>query len=130
MFIDPKLQDCTHMFMHRDGHKHLLKELYEGPFAVVQWAKHHLYIQLGDKIDAVTIERLKLFNSDSSVLPALPNKRDRPKKTTETPPLPEKMTAPPRKRGRPRKTTEIDPFSLSQRMQLLDQGRLLFVQRT
>ena len=82
VFTDPKLAECSHVFVRRDGHKKPLEPLYDGPYKVVTRGRRHFSVQLGDKIDNITIERLKPVISATPVSEAVPRKRGRPKKTT------------------------------------------------
>ena len=127
VFSDPKLYTATHVFIRRDGHKKPLEPLYEGPFRVVQRGRRHFSIQLGDKVDSISIERLKpvLGSGDTFCSEALPKKRGRPRKTTiddSNTKSPTKTTSttttfPPKRRGRPPKHTkeEDDDWTLVQR---------------
>ena len=77
-FLDPKLQTCSHVFVRRDAHKKPLDPLYEGPYKVISRGRRHFVILVGDKKDSVTVEQLKLVQSDSPVTAAAPKRHGRP----------------------------------------------------
>ena len=128
VFYDPKLQDCSHVFIRRDGHKKPLEPLYDGPYKVVSRGRRHFTVQLGDKTDTVTIERLKPVSSATSPTEAVPRRRGRPRKTTLSKPDTKSSskttsttssssttTFAPKRRGRPPKTTSTSSKTTSKK---------------
>ena len=118
VFLDPKLDDCSHVFIRRDGHKKPLEPLYDGPYKVLSRGRRHFKLQVGDKTDNVTIERLKPVISATPVEAAVPRKRGRPRKTTSdvsntksatkttfVSSSSSKTTSPQKRRGRPPKSS-------------------------
>ena len=60
------------VLVRRDGHRVPLSARYEGPFRVLQRHKKFFKLQLGDREDAVAIDRLKLAVVEQQVPPAQP----------------------------------------------------------
>ena len=60
------------MFFRDDASKPLLALLYRGPFKVLKRCKKFFVLQVGDKSDSVSVDRLKLVISSVPVTSALP----------------------------------------------------------
>ena len=74
------LQKCPMVWIRRDGYRHPLTPQYQGPFLVVERHPKFLKIQLGEKQDKITIDRLKPATVPEGTEPARPRKRGRPVK--------------------------------------------------
>ena len=60
------------MFVKEDAFAHLLAPLYCSPYLVLERQPTFLHLQLGDRMDVVSVDRLKPAFSDESISPALP----------------------------------------------------------
>ena len=99
------------VLVRRDGAKPPLSPAYEGPYRVLERSDRYFRLQVGDRTDSVSVERLKPAVCDSAVQPALPRRRGRPRKSPPSPAVPPAL---PRPRGRPRKSAPppADPPAL------------------
>ena len=80
------------------GHVAPLAPLYEGPYKVLARSLKTIQIQVGKRVEMVSVQRLKpAFTADDEA-PVEPPRRGRPPR--QPPPVP---PDPPRRRGRPRK---------------------------
>ena len=111
VWIDPKLQECSHVFIRRQGLRRPLEPLYDGPFKILKRANTYYTVQLGDSQDTVSITRLKPVLTDSPIQEARPKKRGRPpkEKRTTSPAKPTFSSSKGRKRGRPFKKSSPSP---------------------
>jgi hypothetical protein len=92
---DPKvqlpaaLQTARFVFVRDDGHKPPLSPLYRGPYRVVTRSAKFFRLQLGDKEDSVSVDRLKPVFSTEDVTPVQPPRRGRPPlRRASDPPVP------------------------------------------
>ena len=67
------------MFVRDDASKPPLSPLYRGPYLVLRRSEKFFVLQIGDKKDAVSVDRLKPVFSSSPVVPGLPPVRGRPR---------------------------------------------------
>jgi hypothetical protein len=58
-YIDQALAEATHVFVRDDAIKQPLSPAYKGPFKVIKRASSYYTLDLGNKIDTVSIARLK-----------------------------------------------------------------------
>jgi len=72
------LMDSQFVFVREDASKPSLAPLYRGPYLVVERRSKFFRLQIGSKIDSVSIDRLKPVFSDLPVVPAVPPLRGRP----------------------------------------------------
>ena len=94
------LLTCPFVFVRRDGHVAPLSPLYEGPYQVLARSLRTFRLQVGPRVDVVSVQRLKPAVTAGDAPPALPPRRGRPPRPA--PPL-APAPAPPRPRGRPRR---------------------------
>jgi transposase InsO family protein len=73
------LQTCTHVFIRRDAVRQPLQPPYDGPYLVISRSTKHFKIDLGNRTDNISIDRLKPAHLDleptvlpSTTQPALP----------------------------------------------------------
>ena len=98
----PSLLKAKYVFVRQDYVQPPLSPLYSGPYLVLRPGPKFLKLQIGNKVDAVSVDRLKPCLHSGDVVPALPPRRGRP----PLPPAPDPVPDPApvrRPRGRPRK---------------------------
>ena len=83
-YVPKELYSSKFVFVRRDGAKVPIQKPYDGPYQVLETADKTFKLQLGDKTDWVSIERLKPahIDMDEPVKLALPPRRGRPRKIT------------------------------------------------
>ena len=79
-FIPDELRQCPFVFIRRDGYRPPLSTPYDGPFRVLERNAKFFRIQLGDREDTVSIDRLKPAKVLDNATPTEPKKRGRPRK--------------------------------------------------
>jgi hypothetical protein len=80
--VPQRLDSSDYVFVRRDGYNSPLNPKYDGPFKVIHRTPKFFRLQLGDRQDNVSIDRLKPAYTDKSqpVQVARPPKRGRPRK--------------------------------------------------
>ena len=58
-YLDKALRTCTHIFVRNDGFATSLQPAYTGPFPVLDKEDKYCILDLGDRTDSVSIDRLK-----------------------------------------------------------------------
>ena len=58
-YLDSLLLSCSHVFVRNDSHKNPLQRTYDGPFRVLARYAKYFTLELGSRIDNVSIDRLK-----------------------------------------------------------------------
>ena len=71
--------DAEFVFVRDDASKPPLSSLYRGPFQVLSRSEKLFVLQIGDKSDSVSADRLKPAISSTPVVPAVPPLRGRPR---------------------------------------------------
>ena len=97
-YVDRRLHQVSHVFVRRDGHVPPLEPLYSGPYLVLRRQEKSFVLQIGDRSDSVSVDRLKPVISSVVVEAQVPPRRGRPPKQQ-----PDHPAAARRPRGRPRK---------------------------
>jgi hypothetical protein len=69
---------CTSVYIRRGGTLPLFAPLYAGPYAVLKWGEKVFRLQVGDREEAVSVDRLKPHTGAEPVQPAASPKRGRP----------------------------------------------------
>ena len=72
------LQNAEFVFVREGASKPLLSPLYRGPYKVLKRCEKFFILQVGDKTDSVSVDRLKAVFSSVPVTPAVPPPRGRP----------------------------------------------------
>ncbi len=86
-FVDPNLQSCSHVFVRCDRVKKPLQPPYNGPFEVLRRGEKTFSLQMNNKVETVSGDRLKAASLESSPTShLLPSQR---------PPLPPPPSVPP-----------------------------------
>ena len=89
------------VLVRRDGHVPPLSPLYEGPYKVLTRSQRTFRLQVGNRVEVVSVQRLKpAITSDEEKPAELPRRGRPPRRVPPDPPPP----VPARPRGRPRKT--------------------------
>ena len=76
--VPKALMDAKFVYIRRDGKSTPLQPPYDGPFKVLEAGPKAFKLQLGDRTDTVSIDRLKLAITEGDVEVALPPRRGRP----------------------------------------------------
>ena len=98
---DPKplpnaLIQADFVFVHEDASVSALSLLYRGPYKVLECQSKFFRLQVGEKVDVVSVDRLKPVISDSKVTTANPPSRGRPILHPQGPSSDTSTSAPPR----------------------------------
>ena len=67
------------VFVRRDGHRPPLTAAYDGPYRVLRRSPHVFELQLGTRVDSVSVHRLKPAFVPDDAVPACPPTRGRPR---------------------------------------------------
>ena len=76
--VPTSLKSSKFVFVREDASKPSLAPLYRGPYLVVERRSKFFRLQIGNRIDSVSVDRLKPVFSDSPITPAAPPLRGRP----------------------------------------------------
>ena len=76
--VPTALRTAKFVLVREDASKPSLSPLYRGPYLVIERRSKFFRLQIGAKIDSVSLDRLKPVFSDSPVIPAAPPARGRP----------------------------------------------------
>ena len=87
-YVPRDLQTCTHVFIRRDAVRKPLQPPYDGPFKVISRTPKHFKVDLGNRTDCISIDRLKCVHLDTELLQPAFTTPDAPQSTT-TPEEPE-----------------------------------------
>ena len=72
-FITAELSSCPMVFIPKDGHVAPLDPLYEGPYKVLSRSLKTFQLQVGKRVDVVSVQRLKpAFTADDEAPEAPP----------------------------------------------------------
>jgi hypothetical protein len=75
-----QLQKCKYVYILRGGSVMPLSPLYDGPFLVVKPGSKYFVVQMGNRQENVSMDRLKPHLGSDTVWPAQPRLRGRPRK--------------------------------------------------
>ena len=95
------LSSCPMVFVRKDGHIPPLATLYAGPYKVLSRSWRTFRLQVSNRAEIASIQRLKLAITADEDTPELPPRLGRPPR-----PIAQAPPAPPRPRGRPRKPVD------------------------
>ena len=87
--VPKDLQTCTHVFIRCDAVRSPLQPPYDGPFKVILRATKFFKVDLGNRTDTVTIDRLKPAHLDTDAKLPAANTRDEPTSEPTTAPDPQ-----------------------------------------
>ena len=76
--LPSSLIQADFVFVREDASVPSLSPLYRGPYKVLERRDKFFRLQIGDKVDTVSVDRLKPVISDSTIVPARPPTRGRP----------------------------------------------------
>jgi hypothetical protein len=76
--IPAALATCTSVYVRRGGTLPLFAPLYTGPYTVLELGEKIFRLQVGDREEAVSVDRLKPHMAAEPMQPAVPQKRGRP----------------------------------------------------
>jgi len=76
--VPAALSTAKFVFLREDASKPSLAPLYHGPYLVLERRSKFFRLQIGQKVDSVSVDRLKPVFSDSPVVPANPPPQGRP----------------------------------------------------
>ena len=76
--VPTSLKSSKFVFVCEDASKPSLAPLYCGPYLVVERRSKFFRLQIGTRIDSVSVDRLKPVFSDSPITPAAPPLQGRP----------------------------------------------------
>ena len=76
--IPAALKAAKFVFVREDASKPSLSPLYRGPYQVIERRSKFFRLQIGTKVDSVSVDRLKPVVSDVPVIPVTPPPRGRP----------------------------------------------------
>lgn len=85
--VSNDLTDCTHVFVRHDAVRKPLQQPYDGPFKIIKRTDKHFTLQMNNREDVVSIDRLKPayidspISSDSTTLPDSPPSSTTPRTT-------------------------------------------------
>ncbi|XP_023320310.1 uncharacterized protein LOC111695285 [Eurytemora carolleeae] len=108
--IPAELSSCPMVFIRKDGHVAPLAPLYEGPYKVLSRSLKTFQLQVGKRVEVVSVQRLKPAFTAEDEAPVEPPRRGRPPR--QPPPVP---PDPPRRRGHLEKLLQKPPPLLRQR---------------
>ena len=76
--IPAALKAAKFVFVREDASKPSLSPLYRGPYQVIEQRSKFFRLQIGTKVDSVSVDRLKPVISDVPVIPVTPPPQGRP----------------------------------------------------
>ena len=76
--IPSSLSSCPMVLVRKDGHVPPLAPLYAGPYKVLSRSRRTFRLQVGSKVEVVSVQRLKPAITSDEEIPALPPRRGRP----------------------------------------------------
>ncbi|XP_023341813.1 uncharacterized protein LOC111711654, partial [Eurytemora carolleeae] len=94
--LPKSLLQADFVFVREDASVPALSPLYRGPYKVLERQSKFFRLQIGDKVDVVSVDRLKPVISDSTIIPARPPARGRPILRPQSPKTDTSVSAPPR----------------------------------
>ncbi len=81
--VPHQLQSCQHLYVRGDGAQPPLAAKYDGLFLMVAKAAKYCKIQKGNRVESVSVDRLKPHLGTGPVAPASPPARGRPRKAAQ-----------------------------------------------
>ena len=106
--VPNNIMSTDYVFVRHDAHHGPLHRIYDGPYHVIERADKTFVLDIGGRLETVSIDRLKCGHADPvrPIVPAKPPRRGRPPRVRQTPqaqadPGRPIVPAKPRRRGRP-----------------------------
>ena len=107
--------EAEYVFVREDASKPPLSPLYRGPYLVLRRSEKFFILQIGDKQDSVSVDRLKPVFSSNPVVPGLPPVRGRPRLVPASVPGPPAVRPPVKKvSSTPVKKVRFSPVPATQ----------------
>jgi hypothetical protein len=79
------LQAATHVYIKRGGAVPPLADQYSGPYIVKKHCEKFALVEVGGRVEAVSVDRLKPHRGEGAVSPAVPPPRGRPPSSVQPP---------------------------------------------
>ena len=78
--VPKDLMEAQFVFVRHGAHTAPLQPPYDGPFAVVKAGKKNFQLQMGEKVETVSVDRIKVAHLETGVIPslAIPPRRGHP----------------------------------------------------
>ena len=106
--VPNNITSTDYVFVRHDPHRGPLHRIYDGPYHVIERADKTFVLDIGGRLETVSIDRLKFAHADPvrPIVPAKPPRRGRPPRIRQTPQAPADPDRPivlakPRRCGRP-----------------------------
>ena len=106
--VSNNIMSTDYVSVRHDAHRGPLHRIYDGPYHVIERADKTFVLDIGGRLETVSIDRLKCAHADPvrPIVPAKPPRRGRPPRIRQTPqaqadPGRPIVPAKPRRRGRP-----------------------------
>ena len=113
--------DCV--FIRHDAHRGPLHRIYDGPYRVIEHTDKTFVLDIGGRLETVSIDRLKCAHADSAspIMPAQPPRRGRPPAVRQpchaiAEPVQPIVPVQPRRRGRPPRVQQT-PHAIAEPVQ-------------
>ena len=104
--VPKSLTSAKYVYVRQDGKSKPLQNPYDGPFKVLEKGPKVFKLQIGNRTDTVSIDRLKVAITEGEVQVAVPPRRGRPP-NNPTQPMPHEATA--KSEDSTQKTTTLLP---------------------
>ena len=78
VYVPHELEDADYVWIRKDGKRGPLDPNYDGPFVVVNRTPKYFEIDLGNRVDRVTVDRLKAARGATPADVPVPVRRGRP----------------------------------------------------
>ena len=115
--------NADYVFIRLDAHQGPLHRIYDGPYRVIEHTDNTFVLDIGGRLETVSIDRLKCAHADpaSPIMPAQPPRRGRPPRVQQAPhaitePVQPIVPVQPRKCGRPPRVQQT-PHAIAEPVQ-------------
>ena len=78
--------NTDHVFIRHDAHRGPLHRIYDGPYHVIERADKMFVLDIGGRLESVSIDRLKCAHADPdrAIVPTKPRRRGRPPRVVQS----------------------------------------------